>query len=404
MANSISASFEEIWAREQQEQFLKKSVAMIMADVSFKTALKSWDVLQRTYRSVDADDVPDVYTRGSDMVVRDVTDTAETLTVNGQFSIAISVDDFDQIQSKYDIAKNYGEDYGIIMQSQIDADVLWEVTNASSTVDAGDVGGTSWQGIALTTSNVLNVLTSSTKKMKSLNVFYENKFGAVSPEFQEIVELYYGAKATDLWDKVSQNWYFNRIGGYDLYSTNNLTGTAVLALATQPTADDTVTIQGVTFTFVASPSAAWDIDIGSDVDVTRANLATLINDPATTTAWGVALTGNDLKKFKIRASAVNDNAANTLTVTFKGAGVLSVSSSLTDGTDTWTATSQKQLNVFGIKNKATTLVVQKMPSVEKTRIPLQFGHYIKNGMLYGYKTFRDNAKCMVKAEIKSSWF
>jgi len=75
---------------------------------------------------------------------------------------------------------------------------------------------------------------------------------------------------------------------------------------------------------------------------------------------------------------------------------------LTDGTDTWTATAQKQLNVFGVKNKATTLVVQKMPSVEKTRIPLQFGHYIKNGMLYGYKTFRDNAKCMVKAEIKSS--
>ena len=93
-----------------------------------------------------------------------------------------------------------------------------------------------------------------------------------------------------------------------------------------------------------------------------------------------------------------------MTVYYKGAGVLSVAETLTDGTDTWTATSTLQHNVFGVKNKCTTLVVQKAPTVEKTRIPLQFGDYIKNGMLYGLKTFNDNANYMVDVRVKASGF
>jgi len=55
-----------------------------------------------------------------------------------------------------------------------------------------------------------------------------SRFGIVSPEFEEIISLYYGAKATDLGDKVSQNGFFKSISGFDLYASNNLTGTAVL--------------------------------------------------------------------------------------------------------------------------------------------------------------------------------
>jgi hypothetical protein len=36
MANSFTADFPEIWAREQQEIFYKENVAMKIADVSFK--------------------------------------------------------------------------------------------------------------------------------------------------------------------------------------------------------------------------------------------------------------------------------------------------------------------------------------------------------------------------------
>lgn len=282
----------------------------------------------------------------------------------------------------------------------MDADVLGEVVNATSTVDYGDVAGTAGQGIPLTVANVLNVVTAATKKLKLLNVYDTDLIGAVSPRFENIISLYYGAKVTDLGDDVSQNGYFNKISGYKLYSTNNLPCTAVLAMATNPTAGDTVTANGVTFTFV-SPigTTAGNVLIGASADATRASLATLMNAPQTTTATGVALSTTNSDRFRARVTAVNNDTANTLTVTVKGVGELTVAETFTDGTDTWTTTLKKQLNLFGVRNKCTTLITQKMPSIEKTRIPLQFGDYIKNGMLYGVKTYLDNAKRMVKVEV-----
>jgi hypothetical protein len=214
----------------------------------------------------------------------DITDVAETLTVNKEYYISFVVDDFDAIQSKYDVAMNYGNDFGIVMQTQMDADVLGEVFNASSTVDDGSIGGTAGNGIALSTSNVLTTVTAVTKKLTKLNIYDTDKVGAVSPEFEEIISQYYGAKVTDLGDDVSQNGYFTKISGYKLYSTNNLAGSASLNMATNPTAGDTVTIQGVVFTYRAAPALAGEVDIGADAAASLANLVALINTPQTTTA------------------------------------------------------------------------------------------------------------------------
>ena len=398
MANSFN--FADIWARKQQDVFLKKSVSMVVADTKFNSELKFGKTFKRNYSSVTDADVPSIVTRGTDMTVRDVSDTTETLTINKEYGITIQVHDWDEIQSSYGLAMTYGEQYGQIMQAQMDADVLGEVVNATSTVDYGDVAGTAGQGIPLTVANVLNVVTAATKKLKLLNVYDTDLVAAVSPRFENIISLYYGAKVTDLGDDVSQNGYFNKISGYKLYSTNNLTCTAVLAMATNPTAGDTVTANGVTFTFV-SPigTTAGNVLIGASADATRASLATLMNAPQTTTATGVALSTTNSDRFRARVTAVNNDTANTLTVTVKGVGELTVAETFTDGTDTWTTTLKKQLNLFGVRNKCTTLITQKMPSVERTRIPLQFGDYIKNGMLYGVKTYLDNAKRMVKVEV-----
>ena len=69
-----------------------------------------------------------------------------------------------------------------------------------------------------------------------------------------------------------------------MYSTNNLAGSASLNMATNPTAGDTVTIQGVVFTYRAAPALAGEVDIGVDAAASLANLVALINTPQTTTA------------------------------------------------------------------------------------------------------------------------
>lgn len=124
------------------------------------------------------------------------------------------------------------------------------------------------------------MFTAATKKLAKLNIMDGDKVGIISPEVEEFISLYFGAKVTDLGDKVSENGYFTKISGYQLYTSNNTTGSAVLALATNPTANDTVTIQGVTFTFVSSiGTTAGNVLIGADADASRANLAALINAP-----------------------------------------------------------------------------------------------------------------------------
>lgn len=404
-ANNFTADFKTVWAKEQQEVFYKKNVATEVADTSFQSSLSSGQILTRTYRSSDPEDAPAVITRSDEMSYNSETDTAETLTVNRQFGELIFIHDFDNIQSDYDLAMNYGRDYAEKLKNQVDADVLGEVINAANVVDAASVWGTAGQGITLSTSNVFNVITASTKKLALQNIYENNKVGVVSPQFEEIITQYYGAKVTDLGDMVSEKWYFNKIAGYRLFSSNSLTGTAVLAMATNPTASDTVTIQGQVFTFVSSiGTTAGNVLIGGSADATRANLETLINAPHTTTSTGVALTGARLKRFRARASAVNNNTADTLTVTFKGAWTLTVSETLTAGSDVWTTALQKQLNVFGVAKSMTTLVMQRTPSVKQVDNPTRLGVNFQNAVLYWTKTFADQAKKMVRVEINSSGF
>lgn len=405
MANSLSASFQEVRAREQQDIFMKKNVAMEIADMSDNPSMSRGDTLHRTYPSVSASAIPSVYTRGSAVTLKNITDTDETLTINKQFYHAFYLDDFDKIQNNYDAAVTYGKAYGTSLQSQIDADVLGEVMNASSVVDAGDVGGTAWQGIDLSISNVLATITSCTKKLNKLNVYSNDRVGVVSPDFESVVSQYYGAKVTDLGDDVSLNGYFRSISGYKLFSSNNLTASAVLGMATNPTASDTVTIAGQVFTFVSSiGTTAGNVLIGGSADATRANLATLINAPWTTTANGVALTGDNLDKFVARITATNNNTADTLTVVAKGESKLSVAETLTAGDDVWTTTLQKQHCVFGVAKACTTLIIQKQPKVEVKDVSNMFGKNILNSVLYGVKTFADNAKNMVRVELKADTY
>lgn len=403
MANSFN--FADIWARKQQDIFLKKSVAMIVADTSFNSALSYGKTLKRNYSSVASTDVPSITTRGSDMSVTDISDTTETLTINREFTKAFQVHDYDELQSSYGLAMTYGEQYGIIMQTQMDADILGEVVNAQSVVDDGTLGGTSGNGIVADNSNIIKILTAINKKLQKVNVVETNLVGIISPELAELVTQYYAAKYTPLGDNASENGFIAKLNGVELYVSNNLTGKATLALATQPTDGDTVTIQGVTFTFKTTlGSTPGNVLIGDNADTANTNLAALINAPQTTTTEGVALSTANSDKFRARATAVADTTGNTLTVTYKGASVLVVSETLTAAADVWTAALQKQLNFFGVKNKMTTLITQKKPSIETTRIPLQFGNYIKNGMLYGIKSFNDNTQRGVRVEIKSSAF
>lgn len=398
--STFTADFAEIWAKEQQEVFYKENVAMKIADVSFKGAMSSGDTLNRPYRS--ANNVQ-TYTRGTAITIDDKTDTQESLTVNKQFASGFYVDDFDKIQSSYNLIANYAKDDGEYLSNQVDADVLGEYVNATSTVDDGTIGGTAGNGISLTTSNILKTISAAKKKLAKQNVKISDLFGVISPEVEDILIQYGAGRDTTMGDGFNKDGAIMDFYGFRLFRSNQTSGSAVLSLATQPTATDTVTIEGVTFTFVSSiGTTAGNVLIGANVDATRVNLETLINAPTATTSTGVALSTNDARAF-VNATATDSAAADTLTVVFKGAGTLEVSETLTDGTDTWTAALEKQHNLFGRKGSI-TLVMQSDARPQVKQVPDKLGVNILNGVLYGVKTFADGAKELVNVEIASSTY
>lgn len=393
MANSLSASFPEIWAGKQQTEFFAQNVAMKICQ--FETGLegkKYGDTLNRTYSSMSSYAEP--YTPGTAMTIEDLTDANEQLLINKKFAKGFYVDEMDDLQNMYSAALEYGKKSGEYLSNQVDAEVLAEATNAASSITVG----------TLATTNVISTLAGVNQALAKKNVTSKDKYAVISPEFESILVQYVENRATVKGDQVGQNGYIMTFMGFDFYVSNQLTATAVLTAANDVTANDTVTIAGVTFTFVASiGTTPGNVLAGANIDASRANLATLINAPGTTTSTGVALTGDNLKLVRARLSAVNNDTADTLTVTGKGLGVMVVSETLTHASNVWTAASQLQHNLFGVKGNP-YLIIQRMPKVVERPVADKMGSNYLNTVLFGVKTFRDNSYAMVDVKIQQSAF
>lgn len=211
------------------------------------------------------------------------------------------------------------------------------------------------------------------------------------------IEQYLLGKDIDIAGAVFKNGYAGVVRNAMLYVSENLTGEAVLSMATQPTANDTVVINGLTFTFVAAPSAEGDIDLGAAVDDTRANLEAALNQGAGAGSDYIAFTGADLQTLEdLKITATNDDAADTLTVYAMGSGRLTVSETFTDVTDAW---SSNFLNGYFGKRGAIDLVVQDLSPVDMRETDDRRGTNVFSSYLAGIKTFTDGSKRFLNVKI-----
>ena len=398
MANSFSADFPEIWSRVQQTQFFKETVAVAIADVSAKGQMSKGDTFNKPYRSSNS---VQTYTRGASITIDDKTDTQEQLSITSQYATGFYIDDMDTIQSNYDLIAQYAKDDADLLNIQIDGDVLGEYSNAVSSVDAGDVGGAAGSPIVLTTSNVSAVFGAAHSKLAKQNVALKGKFAVLSAEFENIMVQYGAGRDTNSGDSIQNNGFIGRFYGFDLYTSNNLTGEVVVTIDTEPTAADTLVLDGISFQFVASPSAPGDIDLSATVDTTVGYLVNLINNPSTTSATQIALSAEDARKVSRNWVATQDAGNDTVTVVAKGVGRLVASETFTAGTNV--VSKEIQHNLMGTKG-GISLVVQKAPMPKVKDVETKMGSNILNAILYGIKTFNDGAKRLVDVQIDSTTF
>ena len=405
MANSLSASFAAYWSRRMQATNYRVAVYRAIVSMEEQATLKKGNVVHRPYRSTL---YPRTYTRGTAVTIRDITDTDETLTVDVSQVVPFYVDDLDELQHNYKVMNDYADDAAEVLANYIDGDVLGEYVNAQSDIDDSTINaGASGNGFTLTTANIIRVFSEAKKKLQKKNIKLSNLFGVISPEFESVLIQYLANKESALGDSTGMNGNIGKYMGFELYVSNGLSFTAELAMATIATAGDTITINGVTFTARADGSAvsSGDFSIQTTADLCRAQLAEAINNTqgyaatagAVDTYFEVTAANRDLL---IGCTATNDNTADTLTIVFKGIGVVTVSETLTAAANVWTPAKQIQHNLFG-KKGSTDLVIQKYPNVEVKEVPDKLGKNILPYTLYGKKTFTEGARGLVDVSVRA---
>ena len=181
---------------------------------------------------------------------------------------------------------------------------------------------------------------------------------------------------------------------------NGKLATGVLTTTGNFTANDEVTVGTVTYKFVASPSAAYDVDLGGTAAVSLANLEKAVNGTGTA---GTEYAAGTLPNTKVTAVA----AATTITFTAKDDGTNSgtagnsiVFTEDTDGGTTWSVSGSGTLTGGTDTNKDLFVVIglQSTRSVGhdgiaevNTRVDVEFGDRFQEVTVKPTKTILTNS-------------
>lgn len=405
MANDLTAGYPELWSRRMQLLQHKSPIYQKLANLEEKEAVSVGDTVHRPYRSMLS--VNSLGTDGS-YTVQDINDTDETLLIDKEKESTFQIKNTVPLYSKYHTltkaGNEYADDQSRVLHNYVDADFLNNMR-----VNAGGTLST----VTLSTSNVVQQFGDALQKLSELSnrndLMSAGLWAVLSPAYFNILTQAVANRATIGGDKTMENGYMTNMFGFDIYTSMSLPHVATLAMATNPTAGDTITYDGVTFTFVATiGSTAGNVLIGASADATRANLETLVNAPGTTTATGVALSAtasgyNQLSpraKFAQFVTAVNNNTTDTIAFTKLGGNRVTVAETLTAPADIWTTTLQLQYNLFGF-GKPTDMVIKRSPQVDIKDVSGKLAKDFVASTVYGIKTFAEGSTHIVAAPIRT---
>lgn len=384
-----------------QRKHYKNDVFRAFCSFEEQALLKAGDTAHRPYRSTL---VAQNYTRNGTFTVQDVSTTNEVLTIDTCPMVPFYVDDLDALQNQYKVRNEFADDAAVILGNEIDAKVLARYQDAVDTVDDGDLGGTAGNGLTVSVNNVLKVFGVANKKLDAQNISRSNRFAIISPEFYDFFWQFIAGKESQLGDSTGVNGHIGKYAGFDLYMSNNLAFSAKLVMASIPTENDTITINGVTFRWKATIAQAGDIDIGASATISNTNLAAAINDSETlfdtpstegTLYWELTAAN----RAKLRGVAATAAAAYT-TIIASGHSWFAVSETLSAAADVWTSALQIQHCLFGQKN-AIDVVIQKRPNVEFKDVYNKLGKNVVPWTLLGVKTFNEGTKMLIDGQFRS---
>lgn len=325
------------------------------------------------------------YIKYTDVNVKDIKTEDETLVINKHPYISFEIDLEDEQDVSYDIINKMIERSAYQLNSEIDGDFFNEYVNAEYS---------NITPVALTPWNTFSTYGKAYATLLNNNVNPWAIWLVVSPlEVQKIAEATQGNTFTFADYAFKNGDTGQTFQGMRVFVSTNLTAEWALNLATNPTANDTVTINGVVFKFVTSLSNEGDVKIWANAAASRANLIAAIN--WTGTAWTDYIDFTDSTRANKLSGISVVEEWTTVKLTSKR-GYKVVSSNLTAPTDSWGAivihniVMEKGAIDFVIRNE----VMTKVESIQK-----QLWTRVITHTRYGIKTFKDGAERMYDLRI-----
>jgi len=397
MANTFTSAVKQHWEAGLQRNLEKHLVAMELATMKIVADGTVLNIPRLAFQSVGS------YTKYTNVTVSDLTTANDTLTINTTQMITFAMDKIDMGDNYINIIPKATSNAGYKLKQAIDGAFLNQYSNATNYYNALGLNAGASTAVVLASGasqNLSAVFGDSQAKLINDGANINDICLVVDAVVLNIINtlgLENGFNVADeaYTNKVARG-YKGRFLGMEVYLATNLTCTAVLDLATQPTANDTITIAGQVFTFVSSiGTTAGNVLIGANVDATRVSLAALINAPGTTTATGVAVT--DPSKFANFITAVDSPGGDTLTVTSLS-GRMSPSSVMTNASNDW---QQEIIHCIMMEKGSIWMALRNNVTVDERDEPLKL---VTNYLIYtryGITTPQEWKDRMVDLQIQA---
>lgn len=392
------SNFEKKYAPRYQDILNKALVGKEFASFRLESQLTQGESITRFKLDLSGVQVRTI-TPLVDRTIDPVANSTQLLEITEYKGTTFPISQWEKtLKGNPNLGEEVGKEVAIKVQEYLDADIFAELQNAANTFDTGDLTSTASNGtpINLSTTNVPQLVTMAPAKLRNHGVRSGTKVWVFDDYALAIVGQHLIGKDIEMAGTYLQNGKAGKLVNAKVLVSDNLTGQVVAAIGTQPTAGQVFTIAGVTFEFVASPATAGQVDIGSDVDESRANLEAAINGGAGAgTAYIEVSAANRATLDRLRLTATNDDTANTLTVIGVGAGRIAVS------TDIGSATTSSFIHAgYGVKG-AVDVVVQEEVDMKMLQESKQDTMNILNDLIYGIKTFDDGADKMLDIHIQA---
>lgn len=388
----------EFWGDLQSDFYTITSV-LYLANQSLETVLSTNG--RKAHKPILSQPSVRDYTPHSDITFDQKTADKQTLEVN-QFPTAAEVIDItEKMQSPYDLVGHSSE---AIRKGLINRTEQLFVSNISSAAHV--IGGGTY--FELTPGNILEVIEEADGTIGSFDAPTDTgmKTAVFGPRTVAMMRRAKAERETGLGDQVLSNGVIGPWKGWTIVQNNNLPWSATLAMATNPTAGDTITVMGREIEFVAdvagleaSPTGPHAyVEIGGSAAATVDNLVALFNSAAGagTTYVDFDIVSKFIIKNKRRITATD----NTTSIAFTGFGDITVGETLTAAADVWS--NVRQESVFMVRG-AIDLVMQFM-ELEVGSKEKGFADLPKGIIGVGTKMFNDGALMSVRVpQDVSGW-